>query len=341
MKKFLVKLLNFSLIGLIPIVISAGLYFYFDPFKVLYDYDAFYENDAKAMISLNQDYVSTTTFIKNNKELKYNSFIFGNSRSIYYEIADWKKHLDSNASCFHFDASGESIYAIDKKIQFIAKQGNSIDNVLLILDHAVLIQDVVDPHHLFNISPALVDNSNYFEFHKGFFKAFLSPKFIYAVLDFKISNEVKNYMKNDFLLDDIPRKYNNKTNEIRFSHFENLIAKGEFYSPKRLSVFYERDTIKQSFSKAMIKDSQKEMLSNISSILKKKNTKVKIIINPLYDQLKLNREDLKYLNNLFGSDNVFDFSGINKFTNDYKNYYEKSHYRPHVSREIMNLIYKK
>ncbi|KAA6318040.1 hypothetical protein EZS27_031899 [termite gut metagenome] len=45
--------------------------------------------------------------------------------------------------------------------------------------------------------------------------------------------------------------------------------------------------------------------------------------------------DLEYLENVFGEDNVFDFLGINTFTQDYTNYYDDSHYRPHVAREIM------
>ena len=68
-------------------------------------------------------------------------------------------------------------------------------------------------------------------------------------------------------------------------------------------------------------------------------TNYRIIISPLYNQIKLNNQDLDYLKQLFGKDNVFDFSGINKFTKDYNNYYESSHYRPHIAREIMQLIY--
>ena len=37
--------------------------------------------------------------------------------------------------------------------------------------------------------------------------------------------------------------------------------------------------------------------------------------------MKLNESDLIYLKDTFGEDNVFDFSGINEFTNDYRNYY--------------------
>ena len=63
------------------------------------------------------------------------------------------------------------------------------------------------------------------------------------------------------------------------------------------------------------------------------------MISPLYNKMKLHNEDLEYLKKVFGETNVFDFSGINKFTNDYRNYYESSHYRPHVAREILKIVY--
>ena len=59
----------------------------------------------------------------------------------------------------------------------------------------------------------------------------------------------------------------------------------------------------------------------------------------MYDQKKLNIEDLSILNALFGKENVFDFSGINQITNNLYNYYETSHYRPHVAKKIIDEIY--
>jgi hypothetical protein len=146
-------------------------------------------------------------------------------------------------------------------------------------------------------------------------------------------------MKKGYLLDDRQKNYNSKTNELRFDYFENLIAKGKYYTPERLSVFYDRDTTTQKFSQECIKENQKIILENIYSITQKHNSQLKIIISPLYDQIKINKSDLKYLKTLFGEQNVFDFSGINRFTKDYKNYYESSHYRPHVAKEIMEIIY--
>lgn len=341
MSKFLSRLFRFSLIGLIPLTIIGLLYIVFDPFKVLYNYNSFIESNSKGMVTLNQDYISTTTFVNNSEKINYNSFILGNSRSIFYQVSDWKKYLNQDDRCFHFDASSESLWALSKKIEFIDKKGDSIKNILLVLDYSVIIQDKPKSGHLFIISPTLVDNSNVFDFHKTFFSAFLSPKFFYAYIDFKISNKVKPYMRKNSLLDDDPRNYDVLTNELRFDYFENLMLEDKYYTPERLAVFYERDTINQKISPECIFENQKLIFNNIQNISRKHNTKIKIIINPLYDQLKLNQKDLDYLKILFGKENVFDFSGINKFTNDYKNYYENSHYRPHVAREIMEIVYSK
>lgn len=338
MKRFLVNTIRFSLIGVIPILILFILYLLLDPFKVIKPYDSYFDSKAKGRFGINKDYASTTTFINNSKKIKYNSFIFGNSRSILYQVSDWKKHLPENAACFHFDASAEALWALNKKIEFLDNKGVNIENVLLILDYDVLIQDAPKSGHLFIISPALVNNSDIIEFHKAFFYAFLSPKFLFAFLDFQFSNVVKPYMKKGKLLEDTPRNYDVLTNEYTFEYFENLINANKYYTAERLSVFFDRDTV-QRFSPQSILKNQITILTNMKSIFNKHNTKVKVVISPLYDQIKLNDTDLMYLKSLFGIDNVFDFSGINKFTNNYKNYFEASHYRSHVAREIMEIIY--
>jgi uncharacterized protein YdiU (UPF0061 family) len=149
----------------------------------------------------------------------------------------------------------------------------------------------------------------------------------------------KNFFNNLLsLIDDRPKKYDIKTNEIRFETIENLITQGKYYTEERKKGFFQRDTL-QKYSPRAIAENQKILLKNIFDIFNKHKTNYKIIINPLYNQIKLNNQDLDYLIQLFGRNNVFDFSGINKFTNDYNNYYEAIHYRPNIAREIMNLIY--
>lgn len=340
MKKFLIKIVQFSLIGAIPLALLITGYIALDPFKVIRSYDSYFDLDKSGWVGLNKDFVSTSTLINNSQAIDYNSFIFGNSRSIFYQVSDWKQYLPENSTCFHYDASSETLWALEKKIEFIDKRGMKMDNILLVLDYATLVQDKPNSGHLFVISPALVNNSNIIDFHKTFLLAFLSPKFLYAYLDYNISGLVKPYMKESKLLDDRPRNYDVETNEVRYEYFENLIRENKYYDSERLSVFYERDSI-QKHSPISIKGNQKDILININEIFKKHKAKVKIVISPLYNQEKLNDHDLSFLKKIFGEDTVFDFSGINEFTNNYKNYYESSHYRPHVAKAIMSRLYER
>ncbi|MBP7266283.1 MAG: histidine kinase, partial [Bacteroides sp.] len=49
--------------------------------------------------------------------------------------------------------------------------------------------------------------------------------------------------------------------------------------------------------------------------------------------------DVKTLKRFFGKRNVFDFTGINEYTEDIHNYYEPGHYRPALGKRLMEKIY--
>ena len=77
----------------------------------------------------------------------------------------------------------------------------------------------------------------------------------------------------------------------------------------------------------------------IADTFKKDHTNYKIIIAPLYDQRATNSIELEILKIYFGKENVYDYSGKNKFTNDISNYYEMSHFKPSLGRIILKEIY--
>jgi hypothetical protein len=333
-RKFIAKAFLFSS----PAIILALAYLIIDPFKVVHHYSSFYKSGMPSYGLINRDYASTTTFENNSPHISYNSFIFGNSRSLFYEVDDWKTHLSASAVCFHFDASMEGLYGIHRKVRYLDRRNVNLDNVLLVLDREILSQPRPGSGHLSIISPRLVDNENFMEFHLTFLKAFFNIRFLTAFIDFKLSGQIKQYMENERLLDDKPIDYDVKTNEMRFSSFEKDIREGRYYDPHRMSIFFKREG-KLTFSDAVIQEKQKQLLTEIRETFQGHHTKYRIIISPLYDQKKLNRDDLEYLKRLFGPDCVFDFSGINDMTRDYRNYYEFSHYRPLIAKKIMTLIY--
>jgi hypothetical protein len=335
MNKFLINLIHFAIVPLLVVIIFLFAYIFFDPFKVIWNYKSFVENNAKAYIVLNQDYVSTKTFDNNHKKYLYNSFIFGNSRSIFYQISDWKSHIGHKNSGFHFDASSEALYALHKKILYVDSKKAKIDNVLLILDNDLLKRDKPNNGPLFEISPQLENNKNFLSFHFTYFKAFTLPSFFIPIIYFKLTNNVPPFMKS--ALDFRQRSVDPITNELQFRIFEKMIQDGKYYTKEKLALFYERVSVK--VSSQSIFSTQKLMLKDINNVFLKHHTNYKIIISPLYDQIKLNQNDIQYLKRLFGEKNVFDYSGVNNFTRDFTNFYETSHYRPHVSRKILSEIY--
>jgi len=335
MKSFVSKTLFF----LSPFIIGLLFYLSLDPFKVVRNYDEFYNDNDIGRVVLDKDYVSTTNFVNKYSKEKYDSFIFGNSRSMFYQVTDWKKNINPNSSCYHFDAAGETLFSLHKKITYLDNNSIPIKNTLLILDHETLNKVVSNSGHLGIVTPRLVNYNNFIDFHYTFLEAFFNTKFMFAYLDFKISNKIKPYMKEGYLIDDNKISYNPITNEFRFTDFEKLISKNKYYNENRLAVFYKRNSI-PTYTKPAIFQTQKEILKDIYTIFLKNNTNFKIIINPLYNQEKLATEDLFFLKSTFGASSVFDYSGINEITKDYTNYYEASHYRPHIADKIMSEVYK-
>ncbi len=337
MKSFINSLLRFSLAGILFLAISGILYFNYDPFKVLYKYDSYIETN----VPLNRGFISTMTYIKNKQNYDYNSFIFGNSRALVYRISDWKKVLPNSTVCFHFDAFNESLLGIEKKLDYIVKSGHKIDHALFIIDYFALSQTQLPTGHLFVMPPELLDNANFFEFHKTFFLAFINPKFLYAYFNYKLSGKPSSNMQKNVLFENLPQSYDVISNELNFDSLENTIHKNEtdYYLRRQHSIFYKQDTTIQKYYPQSIFKQQQIILTHIAQILRNNHTHFKVIINPLYDQIKLNALDKDYLCTLFGTENVFDFSGINSITKNYKNYYEPSHYRPLVAKVIIDSIY--
>ena len=77
----------------------------------------------------------------------------------------------------------------------------------------------------------------------------------------------------------------------------------------------------------------------MAEVFQTHHTNCKIIISPEYKQIRLNPADVEQLKEIFGAENVYDFSGINKYTNNIRNYYEGSHYRPCLGRQLLDSVY--
>lgn len=333
MKQFIKRCIYFSLIGIIPSLTLFSLYIHFDPFRVLRHYNDY----SYPYVIPNRDYISTTMFINNYKKYNYNSFILGSSRTFAFRPNSWRNYLSDNDIPFMFDASAESIYGIYTKLKYIDSINVEIKNALIILCRdASFSYSENHKGHLFIKHPATSGESS-LSFQLAFLKAYFSPKFLINFYSYKFLGRYKSFMSG--YIENRKITFDTLTNEINIIDQETEIINhpSEYYAMRK-ELFYERigektDSIQRITKKQIF------MLKEIKRILEKNNTNYKIILSPLYEQIKFNPTDLNLLRNEFGN-NLFDFSGKNSFTDNKINFYETSHFRPSVGDSILKIIYR-
>ena len=331
MKNFILK----SGLFLTPLILSILLFVLIDPFFLFGNNKGKLNKTKTYEVAINRDFQSTELFIKNYSNHKYDSFIFGNSRSHSYNIDIWTDYVRGN--CFHFGTSDESLYGIARRLEFLDKKKVSIKNVLLILDSRTFLRTSDSPFHLIAKHPLISDKS-YLSFYALMFRGFF-PKAMIAHLDLHLTGERKPYMA-DFGIRKNMMSLNSSTNQLSYTLYDSIINNNiNLYYKDKEKIFYPRNSSVQVYSEISIGNEQKKLLASIKSIFDSQKTNYKIVINPLYDQFKINRQDIKYLNDMFTKANVFDYSGINEYTESKYNYYEDEHYRPIVSNKIMKHIY--
>ena len=331
MKTFLKKIISFSLPFLIVLMVIIGI----DFFKIFGFHKDYYSNN---FVGLNRSTVTTKTYKHYRTSEKFNAFIFGSSRTLSYNIDNWAKHLNRDAKTFHFDAAGEGIWGVLKKMEYITAFGDKINHALIVLDQEALTVNTNRSGHLYIENPEVSKESKK-TYYSEFFKVSINPKFIFAYTDYALFKTHRDYM--GFMIH--RRKYQDSVNTINcdfFWGYDKQIQEDSIKYYNMLidkNVFYDRaEKIKENVE---ITDIEIAQLKKIKTLLDYHNTDYKIVISPLYDQIPLDSHRLKILNNIFGKAHVFNFSGENKFTEPISNFYEASHYKPYIANEIMNIIY--
>jgi hypothetical protein len=141
------------------------------------------------------------------------------------------------------------------------------------------------------------------------------------------------------ILESQPYHYDTITNEyFNTGILEELKTDSVAYYSKRKDRFPQRNGLYVE-ADSVIDVNEVSMLNEIKSIFLADSTSFKILICPSYDQIAFNRSDKEILEAIFGSTNVFDFSGINTFTEEKSNFYDALHFKKYVSREFFQIMY--
>lgn len=331
MRKLFLKILLFvSPILLLLIVFTA-----IDVFKFFGDYDNYYD---KSFVSLNREHVCFNTYRNNIDKKHYNSFIFGSSRSQSFKTNEWKKFLEQSAVPFHFDASGEGLRGISDKIKYIDNTENKISNALVIIDRTILNQVTSRSGHLFIPNPEISGDSK-IDYYTTILKAKMNPKFAAAYIDYSLFKSYRNYMGKFIIKDKYKNTHDSISCDIWYGKDQEIKddSIGYYKNLDKKNVFFVRPTLNRLDLR--VTDLEIEQLIEIRKIFLKHKTKYKIVVAPLYNQICLEADQLVKLQEIFGPENIFNYSGVNKYTESKGNYYEASHFKTSVSNDIMKEIY--
>lgn len=306
-----------------------------DPFKIWFSYNDYYLNSP---VTLNRDHVCFNIYQKNKDSIEYDSFILGSSRSLAFNTNSWKSKLKGKCEPFHFDASGEGVFGINNKLKFLDQTNVNIKNVLIVLDEYSMKIDTNQNVYFLMSHPELSGESK-FEYYSTFLKASLDLRFIVAYLDYKIFKKHRPYFAS--YISKFEPSGNTKTGDFYYDTYEQNIKSDSISFYNKLinnGVFYNRIHTKK-FCGTPIQKREREQLNSIAALLKKHGCNYKIVVSPMYEQIPLSPARCNLLDSLFGKKNIYNFSGVNDYTNEIGNYYENIHFRPAVAESILNKMY--
>ena len=318
-----------------PIIVVLAMYMMLDPFRVVRNYE---DISAGSFLPLNKDFASTSIYLHNAPNKHFNSFLLGSSRTMAYRLDTWKKHLPPTAVPFAFDASKETLWGIEKKLQLLDSTNAPIDDVLLIIDPLHTFAPMANSTgHLFIKDPRISGESE-FTFQKTFLEAWFADLFFVKYIDYACFGKVRPYMEGVLAIDE-----NNLmdpiTAERNMGIEQHITAAPDSFYNARAAIFYQRDTTQQKTYPAMITAEHVHALQRIHRIIEKHHARLEVVISPGYDLVAIDPTDLATLQHAFGEEHVHDYSGINSITKNIRNYIESSHYRQHVGAQIMEEIY--
>lgn len=267
-----------------PFILFTAGFCILDPFQIIWSYTDY----SGAPVQLNRDYISTEKYITQHRQYHYDSFMFGSSRTSGIRTADWRPYLGTNASPFRFDASGETLFGIWKKVQYIDRQGDHIRNALILICTDLTLQGTNESTgYLIIKHPALV-GGGWGNLYLSSLRAWASDGFFIRYLDYRIFKHFRPYMKGFVEARSID--FDPVTNEM-FAQKPNaeLASDEEGYYRRRQKIFYTRPTNPKE-APAFIGPVQRRMLEDMRRIFAAQKTDYRIAISPLYDQVALNQK---------------------------------------------------
>jgi hypothetical protein len=329
--------LKLCLLGL-PLLALLAVIAVCDPFRVIYRHD-FGNYFDEQPYELNHDYVSTEMLLHRYKQAAYDTFILGSSTSFPFHCDELQKHLPG-ARPFHYPAANENLYGIYCKVKFLDRLGLPLKHLLIVFDPSKLGDVTSRQDHLHILHPE-VSGESWANFEVVYLQTCFTSVFIVKYIDYRLSGKIRPYMHGIF---DIPPgkvRIDPACNDYFFEAEERLLQSdsAEFYR-RRKELFAVTRPPTKPIREPVIGDLQRKYLEEMAAIFARHGTDCRIVIPPAYDQVALNPQDREALETIFGKERVCDCTGVNGFTDNIRNFYDRGHCRPFVANQILQAVYK-
>lgn len=330
MRLFIRRLLLFLLI---PVLLLAVIYLITDPYKTIRPFSLEYFDDK------NRDYLSSELFLMNYPEQKYDSYVFASSRGCGINTYHWAKYLPEGSKPFLFQSWGETLVGIDQKVSYIDNHNYSLNNALVLLD----VPDVFDKKQVKTEAisikdPRISGQPRWIHQIILFYDFIQKPsQWIQAIrrwIESPSPNVGFDPITNDWSRDNCTRDLSSPPAKDSLNNISS-IAKAVFL--KQISDAPDTSLV----SPPLMNEDCMIALKHIKAIFEKRNTSYKIVIAPGYyaTSSAISPTDLAILKDIFGPENVFDYSGKNELTSDYNNFSDPGHFGLFVGWHMIEDIY--
>jgi hypothetical protein len=329
MHKFFVRLIKFFF-PLVCFILLIG--FYYAKRDIYLDFGPYKNYSWKYSYQSLGD-ISTKKLLQS--PVKYNSFIFGSSRSVGLYACYLQKKINKS-QFFHYANWNETIGGIYAKMRLLDSLGLPFNNVFIYLD----TDYTFDNEGICNNNDHyLLTGDNKYVYYLKHFRSFIPPLLdidkLKILAGLKVTGVYPNWTSdlvtndsNRLCGDDVLDHYDDTKMDKSYAHkIDSLKASGFLY--KRPN--------KQLYKPNQISNSEVKILDKILALLHKHKAHYYVVLTPLYDQLKFSEKDSQILKTEFGN-NLYDYSGINSITNDESNYPDKRHFLPYISKVMVDHI---
>ncbi len=316
----------------IPTVIALGIYLWTDPFRCLHPFDL--ENTD----ATNREYLSTELYLHNRDSIHYNSFIFASSRGCGFNTYQWKQYIGESAQPFLFQGWSETLTGEYLKLKFLDESGVQIKNAILMFDIPGSFGKQQLSHEALDMKHYMFTGGNKFTYNAWQFFNFLQ----------KPSSWMKSIATRNAKIPYCADRISNDWDDKNRYDYKELPAQDSLKScsettRKSLYAKINGKTIKDvKISAPIINKCMKNMLIDIKTLLDKQHTNYAIVLSPAicYTNSSINPIDLHILQQIFGKEKIYNYTGVNEYTIDVNNFSDPGHFGRRVGFLIMQDIYK-